>query len=274
MAVDQIDLASISWIDKSGLPKLGFWFVAGAKLSWSKRVIMGLVGTANPAPPTTLASVNEFQRNQQYRAVLAVTYMAGPPSRVAAPVVDAGFTPPFDKTTISSDFERKRVPIPDDSTFSPGESSPLSGIVIDKLHPCSTLSIPRGSDVKVSALIKFRAGKHTDDLGISDDVKSPVHVPWVWCEYALVRSEGRNLLFCNGSVFPSHAWYANGRQIGKSIQTEVHAFDTDLVLNTGQAAAKLRDDARVDRGSGAVAKQMNAVDAGQQQVIDLGALSR
>jgi hypothetical protein len=273
MARDRIDLASISWIDKKGLPKVGFWFVAGAAISWSRRVIMGLVGTANPEPPTSLKAVEDFQKTQQYRALLAGTFIVGPPPRVTTPILDAGFTPPFDKTTIPA-IERKAVPIPDDKTFYAGELSPVSSIVIGRLHPSSTLSIPRGSDVKMSALIKFRAGEHTDALGISKDVKSPVHVPWVWCEYALAWSAARYILICNGSVFPSHAWYVNGQQVGKSLQTEVHASDSDPVLNTGQAASKLRDLAIVDKGSGAVSSQLYAVDAGEQQVIDLGTLSR
>jgi hypothetical protein len=274
MARDRIDVASISWIDKKGLPTLGFWFVAGAKTSWSKRVIMGLVGTANPEPPTSLMALEGLQRTQQYRALAAGTFIFGPPPRIATPILDAGYTPPFDKTTISSAIERKLVPIPDDKTFYPGESSPLSGIVIGKLHPCSTLSIPRGSHVAMSALIKFRAGEHTDALGISEDVKSPVHVPWVWCEYALVWSEAGYILICNGSVFPSHAWYVNGQQVGKSLQAVVHASDNDPLLNTGQAASKLRDRAIADKGVGAVSRQLYAVDAGEQQVIDLRMLSR
>jgi hypothetical protein len=261
-------LASISWIDRKGLPKLGFWFVAGAKLSWSRRVIMGLVGTANPEPPTTLKNVEDFRMTKQYRALLAGSFASGPSH--FTPIIDPGYTPPFDKTTISNAIERRLVPIPDDEAFYPGESSPLSGIVFGKLHPCSTLSVPPRSQVKISALIKFRAGEHTDALGVSDDVKSPVHVPWVWCEYALVLSEARNLLICNGSVFPSHAWYVNGRQVNKRLQTSVHAADNDPVLTTGQAAGKLRDSAIVDKGAGAVSSQLYAVDAGQQQVIDLG----
>jgi hypothetical protein len=273
MSGEDIDLASISWIDRKGLPQVGFWFVAGAgaKTSWYRRVIMGLVGTANSEPPESLKNIHAFQRTQQYRALLSCTLSGGTRQRVAAQQIDPGYTPPFDKSTIPV-LERPFVPIPADKAFHAGESSPVSGIVIGKLHPCSTLSIPGGANVRLSALIKFRAGDTTDAIGVSADVASPVHVPWVWCEYALVSSGPRQLLICNGSVFPSHAWYVNGRQVGKSLQTEVHASGTDPVLNTGQPAGKLRDRAEADKGTGAVSSQLYAVNAGLQQTIDLVSL--
>jgi hypothetical protein len=271
MSIEEIDLASISWIDRKGLPRVGFWFVAGASMSWYRRVIMGLVGTANPEPPESLANVQAFQRKQQYRALLSCTFSGGLRPRIAAQQIDPGFTPPFDKSTIPA-LERPFAPVPDDKTFYAGESSPVSGVVVGRLHPCSTLSIPGGSKVLLSALIKFRAGEHTDAIGISTDVASPVHVPWVWCEYALVSTGSRQSLICNGSVFPSHAWYINGRQVGKRLQTEVHASSTDPVLNTGQPAGKLRDRTEADKGSGAVSSQLYAVDAGLQQSIDLASL--
>jgi len=273
MSGNEINLASISWIDRKGLPKVGFWFVAGASVSWYRRVIMGLVATANPEPPKSLENVEAYQKTQQYRALLSCTLFGGPRQRIGAQQIDPGYTPPFDKSTIPA-LERPFAPIPDDKVFYAGESSPVSGIVIGKLHPSSTLSIPSGSSVQLSALIKFRAGEHTDAIGISKDVASPVHVPWVWCEYALVSSGSRQCLICNGSVFPSHAWYVNGRQVGKNLQTEVHASGSDPVLNTGQPSGKLRDRAEADKGSGAVSSQLYAVNAGLQQTFDLGRLAR
>ena len=273
MSVEAIELASISWIDRKGLPKVGFRFVAGASISWYRRVIMGLVATAIRSRRIAQKCSLAFHKIQQYRALLSCTLFGGPRPRIAAEQVDPGYTPPFDKSTIPA-LERPFAPVPDDKAFYPGESSPVSGIVIGKLHPCSTLSVPSRSQVQLSALIKFRAGEHTDTIGISADVGSPVHVPWVWCEYALVSSGSRRFLICNGSVFPSHAWYVNGRQVSKLLQTEVHASGTDPVLNTGQPASKLRDRAEADKGVGPVSSQLHAVDAGLQQSIDLGPLRK
>jgi hypothetical protein len=64
--------------------------------------------------------------------------------------------------------------------------------------------------VLVNALIKFRAGKNTDEIGIKS-VRSPFHVPWVWCEFVLTYGKGEFKMYGKGSIFPSHAWYFNGK---------------------------------------------------------------
>src|SRR5262245_55242081 len=67
----RISVCSVSWIDEKPLPNVGFWLVAGAAISWPKRVIMGLVGTSNPQPPLKLQSVDTFRSTKQYRALLS-----------------------------------------------------------------------------------------------------------------------------------------------------------------------------------------------------------
>ena len=263
-------LASISWIDEKSLPKAGFWFVAEAAISWPNRVVMGLIGTSNPEPPAELSGIKSFASTKQYRALLACTITTQPVTRVSDVVVDGGYTPPFDKSKLDTRL-RSVAPIPDDSKFYAGEASSVSGVTSGKLHPCSALSIPRGCDVAASALIKFRAGSHTDDIGIKE-AKSPVHVPWVWCEYALVYSGTNVLLMCRGSVFPSHAWYVGGRQVAKRLQNAVSPSEQDPALSSGPPASHLPIAAGRDRSSGPVISHPYAIAAGEQQNIDVTAL--
>jgi hypothetical protein len=69
MGPKTISLCSVSWIDEKSLPQVGFWFVAGAAISWPRRVVMGLVGTANPEPPRKIPVVDAFRARKQYRAL-------------------------------------------------------------------------------------------------------------------------------------------------------------------------------------------------------------
>jgi hypothetical protein len=267
MSHEPIEVASISWIDDGSVPKVGFWFVAGALTSWPRRVIMGLVGTSNPEPPTKLTSVAAFASSKQYRALLACTLRDRAARKISDLVVDPGYTPPFDKSKLDTRL-RDVAPIPNDTAFYAGEKSAVSGAVTGKLHPCSTLSVPRGGEVLVSALIKFRAGKHTDEIGIKN-ANSPVHVPWVWCEYALVARSSGLLLLCNGSVFPSHAWYVNGKQVAKAMQAQVTVSDHDPALSTGQPAAYIASPAVADKSAGSVFGHQYTLAAGEQTNVDL-----
>ena len=64
-------------------------------------------------------------------------------------------------------------------------------------------------------MVKFRAGKHTDDVGVNT-VGAPFHVPWVWCEVLATLAAGKIKLYGRSSVFPSHAWYLDGKRVAKS----------------------------------------------------------
>jgi hypothetical protein len=252
MSGSPIALCSISWIDEKPLPKVGFWFVAGASISWPKRVIMGLVGTANPEPPLKLPSVAAFRARMQYRALLSCATETQAKRRITDVVVDAGYTPPFDKSKLDTRL-RDVAPIPDDPKSYPGESSSVSGISVGKLHPCSTLAVPGGHEIIISALIKFRAGQHTDNIGI-DKANSPMHVPWVWCEYALISSGSRWRLLAQGSTFPSHAWYVNGSQVAKRLQSPITVSENDPAISTGEPVVSGHDPMRAqnDKSTGSV----------------------
>ncbi|MDO9003239.1 MAG: hypothetical protein Q7V20_07290 [Aquabacterium sp.] len=264
---NELSITCVSWIDQTPLPKVGFWMLAGASVNWAKRVIMGLVGTSNPAPGSEMKDVRAFALKKQYRALMSCVVQILPEVKVKDVILDPGYTPPFDKTKIDTAFSMV-APIPDDPDFHAGEKSPVSNIYVGRLHPSSTLSLKREYKVLVSGLIKFRAGGHTDRIGI-EKANSPVHVPWVWSEFTLVSVGGKYRLLVSGSVFPSHAWYVNGKKISTAMQATVTVSEHDPILNTGQPANKVQTSANTDKDSGAVSKQANSIGGGKQFDIEI-----
>lgn len=262
-----IRLCSVSWIDSRSLPPIGFLFMAGAKWSWPRRTMIGLVGTTNPAPPDDIGSVSSLRQGQAFRALMSCTVAGVDGRSVSEEVLDPGWTPPLNKSKFDSGLLAQYAAgkaLPDDANYYPGEKSALSGIVCGRLHVASTLKVPKDASVLVSAFIKFRAGAHTNAIGISEDgAQSPFHVPWVWCEYALVKVSGKPLrLLGAGSKFPSHRWYVNGKLVGECLQTPVTASEDDPVLNSGRSAKSMQDKAETDRSSGPVASHPNALGPG------------
>jgi hypothetical protein len=274
MSAPVIALNSVSWIDGRGLPSIDFWFFAGAAKHWEKRVLIGLVGTANPTPPQQLGQVQSFQQGRQYRALTGCGVGPAPQHPLSGQIIDPGWTPPVDKSLFDPSWFTQTAAwagLPSDPKFYAGESSPVSGFVGGKLHPCSTLSLAAGQSVVVSAFIKFRAGPHTDQIGVKE-AKSPVHVPWVWCEYALVRqAKGRPLLLCQGSVFPSHRWYVNGQKVAERLQAPLAASDKEPALTTGQPAGQVQQRADSDRSAGAATGHAYALAAGSPVQVELPA---
>jgi hypothetical protein len=144
----------------------------------------------------------------------------------------------------------------------------VSGIVEGKLHSSSNLRCPTGYSVLVSALIKFRAGPHTDAVGI-DKTGSSWHVPWVWCEYAVVRDQKRYKLLALGSSFPSHAWYVNGQQVGQTLQKAIAASEIEPAISSGQASNKPLLPGAQDRSTGSVERHLFSIGRGRQLDIDI-----
>ncbi len=246
---NKVTITCVSWIDAAPLPKVGFWLFAGAATSWAKRVIMGLVATSNPRPGPTITSISVFRRAKQYRAIQSCVIDLEPLIRLSEIVLDPGHTPPFDKNKIDTSL---RMLAPSSPGFHAGEKSVLSGIVPGKLHPSSSIVLKGGDKVIASGLLKFRAGAHTDKLG-TDEANSPVHVPWVWSEFAMVSSQAGHRLICKGTVFPSHAWYVDGKQVAHTIQALVTISEQDPILNTGRPATAIQSDAATDRSAGSIA---------------------
>ncbi len=95
-----------------------------------------------------------------------------------------------------------------------GERSPLSAVHVDRLHPNSVFAnVPHGERLVASGLIRFRAGQHTNDVGL-EDAGAQYHVPWVWAEFLLTSlGDGQVRLRGAGSIFPTIAWYLDDRQV-------------------------------------------------------------
>jgi hypothetical protein len=136
---------------------------------------------------------------------------------------DGGFTPPFNKSkfpaaVVGSLLEGDLTMF--DDVSHPGEASiisrpePRTGSIVQGRHKSTTIDdVPADEVVLVNTLVKFRAGQRTDSVGVNV-VKAAFHVPWVWCEMVVTYvGEGSFKIYGRGSIFPSHAWYFDGRQI-------------------------------------------------------------
>jgi|GEM_PF-3573335 len=224
----ELEITSVSWIDAEGLPDLSSFegIISAVNLYWPLKVMVGLVGTSNPRPPKSLPA--NFRPSMQFRSMTAFKIARN--GEVSNSFLDSGYTPPVDKTKLPLYIKSF---VPGGTTFYPGQASAISGVLQGSLHPASTLSVPAGYNVLASVMIKFRAGPHTNKVGISL-AKSPYHVPWVWCEHALIKQGDRLALIANGSRFPSHAWYVNGESIGSLIQRPVTISDKEPALATGK----------------------------------------
>ena len=261
----KVSISCISWIDQAPLPKVGFWFLAGAKINWSKRVIMGLVATSNPRPSKKILDIRAFMREKQYRAVLSCVIELKQPARIENAITDAGYTPAFDKNKIDTGVI-KLLKLPDAS--GPGIRSAISDICVGRLHPSSSLTLKKEYRIIASGLIKFRAGDKTDKIGI-EEAESPVHVPWVWPEFALVSSGSSYRLLCNGSIFPSHAWYVDGLNVATSEQRLVTISEEDPILNVGRPASQTASKPDTDKNVGKIGSHSETMGPSTQLDIAL-----
>jgi hypothetical protein len=266
-----VTLTSVSWIEGTRLPHAGAKLALGGVPwmgSWANRVVMGLVATSNPTPGESIAT-QAFQAKKQYRALTHFELIPQSPSSPRNVTLDPGYTPPFEKSKVDT-FMINFAPIPDAAKqFHAGELSSLSRCVGGKLHPSSTLRVAPKAKVLASMLIKFRAGETTNNIGISDDVGSPVHVPWVWCEHALVNVNERYLLVANGSKFPSHAWYVNGTKLCTQLQAKIVVSEKEPAISTGRPKNRPRSTTNEDHVGGAVTGQESVIQANEQIEVDI-----
>lgn len=253
-------VVSISWIDGLGLPTLTEFqtFKAGLQNlvddagQWPFKVMVGLVGTQNPHPPKLLDSA--FRLTKHFRAMVGIEFTKE--GKIADFFLDPGYTPPVDQAKLPN--LTQLAPIPSDPAFYAGELSPVSSVSPGLLNRASTLQVSSRDRVLVSALIKFRAGRHTDQIGI-EKANSPYHVPWVWCEFALVSQGDTLKLLANGSRFPSHAWYVNGRRVGLLLQKNLELSKDEPALAAGVSSKDPQPDALSDHGNGPVDVHPNTV---------------
>jgi hypothetical protein len=222
---------TISWIHGDPSPiRRGGTEAATLAPAWVPKTYVGLAPTSNPPPPAKV-DFSIHRASRQFRAMtfwrFEVEIDAGDrvsDFKLLEKFVDGGFTPPFNigkfpAALIGALFEGGAAEILDRNFF-PGEASVSSDVVAQARHPNSALStVPTNETVLVDSLIKFRAGKHTDDIGVNT-VGAPFHVPWVWCEMVLTYAgAGRFNIFGRGSIFPSHAWFLNDQMVTRILET-------------------------------------------------------
>ncbi|MBV9154142.1 MAG: hypothetical protein JO204_20450 [Alphaproteobacteria bacterium] len=147
-------------------------------------------------------------------------------------ILDPGWTPPFNRSV----FWLFKHWVPDksmeDSSFYPGELGKNSAILVRRRHPNTTINekIP-AANVVASALIFFRAGDHTDRIGLKV-VKCPYHVPWVWCEWLVAYRSGKFTVYGTGSVFPTHTFYAQAKAYEHQDEPTDAAFVTESLVSS------------------------------------------
>lgn len=241
--MQEVTVGSVSWINSTPLPDVTGLLVLRAEHDWVAKTYMGLAATANPPPPDPLTNFISFQGRKQFRALMFCRIRFEIDAKnnklrefaVMEAAHDGGWTPPFDRSKFKSTYLKFWDKNLTDSNFHQGEASPVSVIRTEGRHPCSAISLVSSNEISlVNGLVKFRAGSHTDMVGVVD-VKSPFHVPWVWCEFLLTYAKGNLKLYGLGSVFPSHAWYLNGKQVLMAPQVA----DTSLAKDTHPSTLRI-----------------------------------
>lgn len=265
-------ITSVSWIDGAGLPQLELFSQKSLAAYWPAKVAAGLTATRNPRPADPLPA--NFSGQGQFRAL--IDYRIKSDRSVADARLDPGTTPAASSENIKG---WNNIPfvlgLYSDTGPHAGQKSAISAVHGRRLHPNSSLSIPKDAEVIASALIKFRAGIETNDAGVKK-AGSPYHVPWVWSEHAIVRQTGQLRLFANGSQFPSHAWYVNGKRIAQLIQAPVTISDTEPAFTTGAPVKDPVtgddvpfDDPNADESQGPVTRHAYTVQASNDEQLSV-----
>jgi hypothetical protein len=232
----EVSVGTISWINRTPNPVTFAAEALALEPAWIVKTYVGLAATSNPDPGDTVKDFRSFQSAKNFRAMMhcriAFDDDRGRLSnfKVLEAVHDPGWTPPFMMSEFPSSimsFDRNVY----SSAWHAGEASPISVINTQARHRNSAIAqVGAGETVLVNGLIKFRAGKHTDDVGIQ--IGSPYHVPWVWCEMLLTFMGGTFRLYGRGSTFPSHAWYVDGRRVKTVSQTADSSFPRTRIVPT------------------------------------------
>ncbi|WP_431262002.1 hypothetical protein ACQ859_17590 [Roseateles chitinivorans] len=279
-----IEIACVSWIDIENIPQPAFYKPI---FDWESAVALGLRATSNPRPTGPFVRASTIAK-KHYRGLSAsrlVKTAEGAVFReVGGDLSDPGYTPPFDAQILGVNYSVEKMTalvawLTTDKEFHEGEKHQQSSIVSGKLHRHSVLAddIHRhgGNDFRVivNALLKFRAGRYTDEVGI-EKAGSKFHVPWVWHEFALVELGKYNYkFFGRASRFPSHKWYIAGQEVGYVPQMAVLASPGDPMLRAG-----LPKDVPIELVSsqcdGPVGKHPNALAPGELIVFNATSLIR
>ena len=246
------------------IDRTAYWLSKGRNVAWTKLAAISLAMTDNTNPPEQLEKekpdqswANPASRHyREYRALVTWCWERG---QYQGGHLDPGWTPPAFDTLRANERYSKRLGANGFNTLSlnlnlgllpaaivahlskywPGEkSSCVSSIETGKLHPNSYLRkhLPK-CQILLNAIIKFRAGTSTNMVGTLL-MGSPYHVPWVWCEHALVKEGSRYKLYIAGSNFPSHTLYINGNKMGTLRGVKLTGTPLDSPLLRG---AKVED---------------------------------
>jgi hypothetical protein len=221
----RMTVGTISWI--RGIPNP---FTSGAlgpvdaefgfDPDWVPKTYLGLAATRNP-PPEATPDFTAARQGRQFRAMTFCHFSLQVDAddrirnfKVLNAFHDPGFTPPFNAGALPAHFGDLADLLFSDGQFHAGEASSLSLVNTEARHANTTITdVPPEEVVLVDSLIKFRAGKVTDDIG-RDKVGAPFHVPWVWCE-SVVTYAGNGVfkLYGRGSIFPTHSFYLDGHKV-------------------------------------------------------------
>lgn len=231
MAVE-ISVGVVSWINRKKLPDINAPSIIGLtdESKWIPKVIVGLIATANSAPPDTISDFPDFEKKHDYRAIQFGKFSVEPGTsglsgfKVLDAFHGAGPTPPFSLGRFPSGIVESDAR---NSFSAAGEYSKISLVATQGRHTNSAITSKPVGDVLVNGLVKFRAGSHTDELG--KKMGCPYHVPWVWSEMLLTYSDGKFQLTGRGSIFPTHTWYVNGKKVAEVSQVA----DSFLPFPTG-----------------------------------------
>ena len=230
-------VGAVAWIDHSSMPISSSFQVlrATGTAGWVAKTYVGLAATSNPPPPDPLPDFPAFRSLRQFRALMYCKCQIDVQDStlrrftVLAAVHDPGWTPPFDRGKYQATYLRFWDKNLSDPNFYAGEASPLSVVFTEAMHPNSTFGpLPSTESALVNGIIKYRAGTHTDDIGLKS-VGCPYHVPWVWCEMLVTYGAGTIKFYGRASKFPSSAWYFQGKRVTQVMQ----AGDTSLAASSG-----------------------------------------
>ena len=252
-----LSIMGVGWIDEKPNP-LTQLIGDGVldKPNWIVRTYMGLIGTANKAPtnPMSTSSMSALLASKDFRAINFAQIKVNVDPHTLAPLgetsvtssqdpgscvldntgqvhscQDPGWTPPIDQGKfLALGLAGLWSANVNDRNYYRAEISPISSIVYS-IHPNNVISFEDGETVLVSSVMKFRAGQHTDNIGVSSEVGSPFHVPWLWNEFALSYYKDQYLLHISAAKFPTTYWYING-QLQRSMP---QVFDTTFPKRAG-----------------------------------------
>ena len=181
---------------------------------------------------------------------------------ISNPVTSGGWSPPVDTRIVPSLSAQQVASWIDDGKYHEGEMADWSAICVHKQHPNTPNAVRQGEEIVLEGLIRFRAGAHTDNMGITE-AGSPFHVPWVWSDVSVVYlGKGKFRAHALGSAFPTHKLFIDGEAKALQLQAKVEAVSTDPTLSTGLPATDLQSN-KNEAVVGPIDKAPNTIPAGK-----------